>query len=242
MTDTTAAPESTAFVRSTFMMKVFCVFTALALISLFVSIGGKQLGRSIALAGHTESTAPQEVVIGNDVLSVPANMIRFEEQRRDGVANRLDLYLRWPQLDGYSDAAKDDFNHANSGRSIIFVSFGERMMSRDMSGRLQPIYSSMIIEPGQTGPAGTRIYEFNEKSGYLNEALVVARTSGAEPFVARCLVGENAAESLQPCERDVHIGKQLSLTYRFPRELLADWGALDREIRAKAVSLLKSDG
>lgn len=242
MTDTTAESDSSVFVRSTFLLRVFYAFTVLALISLGVSIGGKQLGRAIALAGHTDSTALQEVVIGSDVMAVPANMIRFDEQRRDGVANRLDVYLRWPQLDGYSDAAKDDFNHANAGRRIIFLSFGERMMSRDMSGRLQPIYSSMIIAPGHTGPAGTRVYAFNEKSGYLNEVLVVAQPSGAEPFVARCLVGESADESLAPCERDIHIGKQLSLTYRFPRELLSDWQALDRVVRAKAVSLLKSDG
>ena len=45
-------------------------------------------------------------------------------------------------------------------------------------------------------------------------------------------------ESLAPCERDVFVGKELSLTYRFPRELLGEWRALDRAVVAKANAML----
>ncbi len=54
------------------------------------------------------------MVIGNNVIAVPANIIRFEQARRDGIASRLDLYLRYPEMDGYSDAARDDFNHTGN--------------------------------------------------------------------------------------------------------------------------------
>lgn len=243
MTQATApALQSRHAIDSSFVVKVFYVFAALALLSLGISVGGKWLGRSIALAGHTDDATLREVVIGNNVISAPSNMIRFDRQRTDGVASRLDLYLRWPQLDGYSDAARDDFNHANGSRNIIFLSFGERMMSRDMSGRLEPIYSTMLVQPGQPGPAGVELFMFNEKSGYLNEMLAVARRAEGEPFVARCLVGESAEESLAPCERDIHVGKDLSLTYRFPLALLEDWRTLDAAVRDKALSLLKTSG
>ena len=228
-----AEPRNVRAINSSFMMKVFYVFAALALLSLAISVGGKWLGRAIALAGHTDDTALREVVIGNNVVYAPANTIRFDRQRRDGVADRLDLYLRWPQLDGYSDAARDDFNHARDARRIIFLSFEERAMSRDMSGRLEPIYASMLVRPGTAGPGGTVLYRFNEKSGYLNEVLAVAAQPDGGAFVARCLVGESAAESLAPCERDIHVGDNLSLSYRFPAELLGDWAKLDAAIRAK---------
>jgi hypothetical protein len=241
MTQATAAEQPTIrTVDSSFMMKVFYAFAILALLSLCISVGGKSLGRSIALAGHAEDVTPHEVVIGNNVISAPSNMIRFDRQRRDGVSERLDLYLRWPLLDGYSDLARDDFNHSNGSRNIVFLSFEERMMSRDMGGRLEPIYASMLVRPGKPGPGGTVLYAFDEKSGYLNEVLAVAPRQGADPFVARCLVGESAAESLAPCERDVHVGDDLSLTYRFPRQLLGDWQALDTAIRAKAASMLRT--
>jgi len=233
-----AEPQSVRTIDSSFMLKVFYAFAAFALLSLAISLGGKWFGRAIALAGHSDDLALKEIVIGNNVVYAPANTVRFDRQRRDGVADRLDLYLRWPELDGYSDAARDDFNHARGTRRIIFLSFEQRMMSRDMSGRLEPIYASMLVRPGAAGPGGTVLYRFNDKSGYLNEVLAIAAQPDGGTFVARCLVGESAAESLAPCERDIHVGDNLSLSYRFPAELLGDWQKLDAAIHAKAVSML----
>ncbi|SFO59148.1 hypothetical protein SAMN03159463_02383 [Mesorhizobium sp. NFR06] len=226
-------------VDSTLMKRVFYVFAALALLSVAISVGGKWLGRSIAMAGYTDDATVRRIVMGNNLISVPANLIRFDQARRDGIASRLDLYLRYPEMDGYSTAARDDFNHATT-RKIIFLSFEPRMMSRDMSGRFAPIYSALIEKPGTPGPGGTTVYAFTEKSGYLNEVLAVAERPGKGPFVARCLSGPSAEESLAPCERDIQVGDDLSLTYRFPHELLANWPALDAAIAAKVASILKT--
>ncbi|CDX62520.1 conserved hypothetical protein [Mesorhizobium plurifarium] len=226
-------------VDSTLMKRVFYIFAALALLSVAISVGGKWLGRSIAMAGYTDDTTVRQIVMGNNLISVPANFIRFDQARRDGIASRLDLYLRYPEMDGYSTAARDDFNHTTT-RKIIFLSFEPRMMSRDMSGRFAPIYSALIEKPGTPGPGGTTVYAFTEKSGYLNEVLAVAERPGKDPFVARCLSGPSAEESLAPCERDIQVGDDLSLTYRFPRELLANWPALDAAIAAKVASILKT--
>jgi hypothetical protein len=226
---------------SAFMLRVFYAFAALALTTVIVSVAGKWFGRTIALAGHTDDASLHEIVIGNNVLSVPANAIRFERARRDGVASRLDLYLRWPDMAGYSADARDDFNHAGGERKILFLSFEERAMSRDMSGRFEPIYRSLILEPGVPGPGGVILYGFKQGSGYVNEVLAVAERPGKEPFVARCLSGPDAGQSLAPCERDIHVGDHLSLSYRFPRGLLADWPALEAKVTAKTAEFLKTD-
>jgi hypothetical protein len=223
-----------------FMIRCFYVFAGLALLSIAISAGGKAIGRSLSLAGHTDDTTVHEIVIGNDVLAVPANAIRFERSRRDGEASRLDLYLRWPDMSGYSRDARDDFNHANGSRNILFLSFAERMMSRDMSARLDPIYRALIEEPGQLLEGGMSEYRLSEKSGYLDERLLVAQRADAEPFVARCLAGASARESLAPCERDLHVGEELSLSYRFPRELLPAWRSLDAAVLAKAGEYLRT--
>ena len=235
-----ATAEEFNVVDSVLMKRVFYAFAALALLSLAISLGGKWFGRSIAMAGYTDDTTVHRVVIGNNVIAVPANAIRFLQARRDGLASRLDLYLRYPQMEGYSEAARDDFNHTGTAKNIIFLSFEPQMMSRDMSGRFAPIYSALIDQPGTPGPGGTMIYGFSEKSGYLNEVLAVAGRAGKDPFVARCLSGPSAEESLAPCERDIQVGDDLSLTYRFPRELLANWQALDIAITAKVAGILKS--
>ncbi|RUX01612.1 hypothetical protein EOA35_16400 [Mesorhizobium sp. M8A.F.Ca.ET.023.01.1.1] len=232
-------PELTV-VDSKLMKRVFYAFAALALLSIAISLGGKWFGRSIAMAGYTDDATVREVVIGHNIITVPANFIRFEPARRDGIASRLDLYLRYPQMDGYSEASRDDFNHAGANRNIIFLSFEQQMMSRDMSGRFAPIYSALIVQPGIPGLGGTTVYGFNEKSGYMNEVLVVGKRAGKDPFVARCLSGPSASESLAPCERDIHVGDDLSLTYRFPREFLGDWQTLYAAITAEAGLLLKA--
>lgn len=222
------------------MRKALYVFAALVLLSVAINVGGKWLGRTIALAGHTDDRTVHEIVIGNNVLAVPANAIRFDKARHDGVASRLDVYLRWPDMEGYTATARDDFNNASASRRILFVSFEQRMMSRDMSGRFAPIYSSLIKLPGTPGPGGLMLYDFTEKSGYMNEVLAVATRPGEDPFVARCLSGQSAEESLAPCERDIHLGDDLSLSYRFPRELLGDWQELEAGIDAKAAQYLKT--
>lgn len=234
------ATDSSGFdvVNSALMMKVFYGFAVLAILSVAISLGGRWFGHTIALAGYTDDTTPHEVVIGNDVIAVPSNMIRFEKARHNGVASRLDLYLRWPEMDGYSEAARAAFNNTDGNKRIIFLGLEPRMMTRDMSGRLAPIYNALTVKPGVPGPEGMTLYGFRENSGYLNEVLAVAARAGEPAFVARCLNGEEAEQSLAPCERDVFVGKDLSLTYRFPRELLGAWRALDRAVIAKTNALL----
>lgn len=222
------------------MVKVFVAFALLALASALISVGGKWLGRSIALAGHTDDATPHEIVIGNNVVVVPANAIRFEDDRRDGVAAALRLYLRWPDLAGYSAAARDDFNHAGGSRNILFVSFEQQIMSRDMSGRFDPIYASLIEPAGTAGPSGLTMHDFRPQSGYLDERLAVGPEQPGGRFVARCLTGAVAAESLADCERDLIVGDRLVLVYRFPSRLLGEWRRLDEAMRAYAREALKT--
>ena len=113
-------------------------------------------------------------------------------------------------------------------------------MSRDMSGRFEPIYSTIIAKPGVPGPAGVVIYEFAKQSGYDDETLVVGERPGKEPFVARCLRGAGAADSLAPCQRDVAFGDGLSLSYRFPEELLPQWREMDAALLARMSSMLRT--
>ena len=224
-----------------FLVRTFYVFIVLAVASALIAMAGRWLGPSIAKGGYSDDPALREIVIGNNVLSVPANAIRFAQARHDGVAARLDLYLRWPDLTGYTDNARDDFNGTNGRKDILFLTLEPQTMSHDMSGRFQPIYSSLIVEPGKSEGNGVTLYDFKPDTGYLNEVLAVGRRAGGEPFVARCLAAAAGQESLAPCQRDVLVGNALSLNYRFPRGLLANWQALDAAIVAKAGSFIRTD-
>lgn len=231
--------QFTALPLSALAWKLFAAFAVLAALSMGLSIAGKWYGRSIVLAGHTDSLAPHEVVLGEDVVTVPANMIRFPEARRSGPAEALDLYLAWPQMSGYLPALEPVFNHRTGKDRVIFATFEPRSMSADMSGRLATVYRLLIEDEGESLPSGLAAHAFLPGSGYGEEALFVGRRAGEDPFVARCLTGNAAAGALAPCQRDVDVGAGLSLRYRFARTLLDDWRALDAEMMAFAAQAVR---
>ena len=237
MTQTAQANLIIRQLDAPFMMRVFMVFGGLLLLSLAIFVAGKHYGRTIAMAGHTDDRQIREIVMGNNVLHVPSNLIRHEWQRTDGSWPQLQLYARWPDMNGYTREHADDFNNIGGG-NVIFLTFQERTMSRDMSGRVAPIYKDLIIQPGIDGPAGLKMHGFVEKTGYLGELMVLGMREGAQPFAARCLAGEAARETVAACERDIHVGDHLSLTYRFSKDLLTQWRQLDAAVLALARRLM----
>jgi hypothetical protein len=232
-----SALETEQTVGLKYAQRLFLIFAGLALIALLLSLGERLVGGRIALGGHSDSTQQHEIIIGDDVLSAPENMIRLPEQRRSGLANRLDLYLSWPNLSGFDQLEQETFNGAHSSRKLIFLSFEERVMSRDMSGRFDPIYRHLIEGNGAAGPAGLERYVLPAKAGYLNEVLYVGPLEGSQRFVARCSE-EEKEKFIAACERDMQIGGNLSATVRFPVELLPEWRALNAALKPLIARLI----
>jgi hypothetical protein len=225
---------------SSSLQRIFFCVAALAFLSLCLAVAGRFLGHGISLGGHTEDVTLQEIVIGNSVLELPANMIRFDKQRRDGVAERVDIYLHWPDMQGYRPEFIQDFNGSGPEKRLLFLIFEPRAISQDMSDRYGPIYSTLTDAPGVMGSAGLTIQTFQPESGFVNEELVVSQERpGNAPFVARCLDAETSKNSLASCQRDIFVGEDLQLTYRFPRELLKDWPQLEQQVQAFAKAHIK---
>ena len=101
-------------------------------------------------------------------------------------------------------------------------------------------HRALIEEDGRPGPAGLTVHRFSEKSGYVDEVLVVAEAEGGRPFVMRCLAGAAARESLAPCERDIHVGDGLNLVYRMPAGLAGQWHEVEAKVREAAAGFLKA--
>ena len=225
--------------RTVLQRSFYCV-AALAVLSLCLAATGRFLGHMVSLGGHTEETALQEVVIGNNVLEIPANMIRFDRQRRSGVAERVDLYVHWPDMQGYRPDVMQDFNGSGLDKKLLFLTFEPSSVSQDMSGRYGQVYSTLTDGPGTSGPGGLTIQRFRADSGFVNEELLVSPERGANAlFVARCLDEQSSKSNLASCQRDIFVGDDLQLTYRFPREMLRDWELLDRRVADFAKGRIK---
>lgn len=229
---TTGNEEHAPLISNRFLTRLTIGVAMLAGLTVAISVGGRMLGERIALAGHTESTEPVDIVIGQDQIRLPANTIRFEEQRLTGRAEHVDLYLTWPEMNGYSNGERTRFNDATRPEGLIFLNFSQSTMSRDMSGRLEPIYSHLFDDRPEPGPAGLTLQRLRENSGYGDEVFFTGILPDGSDYAVRCMMPENESQSTSAdCQRDIHIGRDLSVLYRFSSRLLPQWRAMEARVR-----------
>lgn len=232
LTDAPAISEI-PLVSSGLVYRLTAGVAALAALTVAISVGGHWLGRNISLAGHTEKTKPVIVTIGEDTLRLSANTIRFPSERVNGEAERIDLYLTWPQMQGYSEAERLRFDDIAQSSSLIFLQLSQSTMSRDMSGRLEPIYSHLMEGDAFVGPHGLTAHHLRADAGYSGEVLLTAPRAGEPDYVVRCILPASAdAATNGDCQRDVQVGKDLSVLYRFSSNELGDWQSMDAAVQA----------
>lgn len=233
------ASEHLPLISNRFVYTATAFITVLAALSVVINLGGRRLGAELALAGHSDSTQDFLITIGQDRLRLTANTIRFEAQRRDGPAERADLYLLWPEMSGYRSELRARFDDVTQPDGLIFIQLSQSTMSRDMSGRVEPIYSHLFEGPPEKGPHGLTLHRLKSEAGYGNEVLLTAQRPGGPDFAVRCILPpEGMPASSGDCQRDIHVGRDLSVLYRFSSALLSDWGAIDTAVRDYVTSHL----
>ncbi|MCM2474863.1 hypothetical protein HGO38_15385 [Rhizobium sp. CG5] len=220
-------------VSNRFLFGTAIVIGLLALLSGGISIAGHWFGERLSLAGHSVSSDIYTVSIGQDRLRLTANTIRFEGQRHDGPAQRVDLYLLWPEMTGYHQEYRRRFDDISLSDTLLFLQISQSTMSRDMSGRIEPIYSKLFSGPPEQGPYGLTLHRLRSETGYENEVLLTAPRLGQPDYAVRCILPKpGTPASSGDCQRDIHVGRDLSVLYRFSSSLLADWDRIDDAVRS----------
>ena len=224
--------------------KLLAALVVLALLTAGIGLAGRQMGETISLAGHTASTEVFSVDIGQDRLRLAANTIRFSGQRDSGTAERVDLYLTWPSMDGYSAATHEIFNDVARPDGLLFLQLSQSTMSRDMSGRLDPIYAHLFAGAPEPAVAGLTLHRMRDDTSYGSEVILTAARPGKPDYVVRCVLPETAqAATSGDCQRDIRLGQDLSVQYRFSSTLLPDWNKIDMAIQTFVDSrLVKTAG
>ena len=190
----------------------------------------------LVLTGLTANPTLVPLTIGPENLIIPGNMLRFAKTRIGGPVERADIALYWPSLEGYSDRLASPFKDGSPSAPIVYATISARDTPLDSTGRLDDVYARFFVDkplPGAAGLVGRRL---NQESGYGGE-IVYFVPAEPRPFVARCL--ETATPDVPAtCLRDVNFGRSLSLLYRFNRNLLAEWRALDTGMQKLAAGFL----
>lgn len=233
--------EKQPLITQQFVLKVTMAVGVLLVATLIIYIGGNYWSKSISHGGHTPDQTIHQITIGQSTLSVQANNIRFSEQRRDGVANRLNLYFNWPEFLGYTKEKTSDFNNIGQEPPLIFVDITRSGAQMDMSARFNPIYRNFIDSKPIEGPNNLVFYKMSDSSNFKNELIYTEKLVKERPFVIKCLSEtlENPNDSKTPssteCQRDINIIGNLSITYRYSKHLLPNW----EEIENKLIAFLK---
>ncbi len=224
-------------ISASLLRKIMITAVTLLIAALAMFASAHFFGDNLSRAGHSSSTAQLEIVIGDEYLKIPANKVRFYNQRHSGAHEKLDLYIHWPSLSGYQDSLSSDFNNSTENKNLVFVTIEPRNMSYDMSGRVAPIYTQFF--EGRAEPTNTGLVKqaLSAKGGFIDEDLYYAASS-PYPFATRCV--REIASTTPFCIRDIHVGKNLMLTYRFHQKYLGDWIELEQSIRALTKSMIVS--
>lgn len=224
-------------ISASLLRKILITAMTLLIAALAMFASAHFFGDNLSRAGHSSSTAELEIVIGNEYVKVPANKIRFYSQRNSGAHEKLDLYIHWPSLSGYQDNLSADFNNSTENKNLVFVSIEPRNMSHDMSGRVAPIYTQFFEGRAQPTNTGLVKQALSAKGGFIDEDLYYAASS-PYPFATRCV--REIASTTPFCIRDIHVGKNLMITYRFHQKHLGEWIELEQSIRALTKSMIVS--
>ena len=190
---------------------------------LFAGIASLALGSIVYLLQPSWSDAaapidapPLPIVIAGVVFNIPPAAIRIPLQRRAGSQERVDLAYRWPDL------APPDPRVADVSSRLFATIEGSRA-SMTPAERLKSVYPRYIDVPPEPDPGGLTIETFADGTPYQGED-VVYDASQPDRFLVRC----NRARSdltLAMCLYERPFG-DATLTFRFPRDWLADWRAV----------------
>lgn len=228
----TGTSDASPLLSNGFIFRLAAVVAILAMLTLGISIGGRWIGRHITLAGNTDNTAIVTITIGRDTLNLPENVIRFPSQRHSGAAERADVYLTWPELQGYTKEHRERFDDVSQSANLIFLQITQSTMSRDMSGRVELIYTHVMEGAAVPYGNGLTLRNLKAEAGYGGEVLLTAPRANEATYAVRCILPSPAVSPTSgDCQRDIKVGKDLSVLYRFSSRHLQDWDHIDAAIR-----------
>lgn len=179
--------------------------------------------------GRVADPLPITLFIGDQRLSIPANMFRYPAQRNVGPHTQVDLALHWPTLDGYTPERREAFLDGGASAPVLFLTIRERSTATDSAGRLASVYRHFMEDDSLAAPAGLVGHRLSMEAGLSGEEVYFEAGSTA-PFTAHCLAPDGDTYPAL-CMTEIHAGQTLSIQVRFRKGLLADWAGIKEALR-----------
>jgi len=162
------------------------------------------------------STLP--IVVADAAFNIEPAAIRAPLQRRPGTQERVDLEYMWPSLVPPDPTAKPTLDTLTAN-DRLFVSIESATDALPLAERVWSIYPRYLAEHVSDGPTGLTVRSFRDDTPYAGEDLVFD-VNAPEHFFARC--SREGVTNSGTCLLERRVGRA-DLTFRFPRDWLADW-------------------
>jgi hypothetical protein len=168
---------------------------------------------------------PVQLTIAGERLTIPAERLRFADQRRPGEYPRVELELKWPGLLPLKDNDPAAKTTARDGE-LVFITIEARETDLDTADRIETIYQKFLSgdQTGDAAPNGLVRRRFLAGTAYDGEDLYFEPGS-VHPFATRCFAIDKGEPPIS-CLTDERLGSHLMATIRFPIRALADWRTL----------------
>jgi hypothetical protein len=194
---------------------------------------------SLTLSGLSDDATPVPLTVAGERLTIPRNMLRDAAVSAGSDQKQADLVLHWPSLEGYSKSLAADFKDGSASAPLVYVTIGPRTVPLDAAARLENVYARYFVGDALPAPEGLTARRLSLDSGYDGEIVYFA-AGGADRFVARCLA-DAAPETPATCLRDIGIGRNMTLLYRFNRDIVRNWKELDAGMHVLADRILAGE-
>jgi hypothetical protein len=175
------------------------------------------------------------VTVGGVTFNVPPAAMRVPIQRRPGTQERIDLAYLWPSLTPPEPPVRGTQPATQGDRILITVATTTGMLPS--AERLKVIYPRYAATEPIVRSDGLAGFAFRDGTPYQGEDLFYDN-SDPERFLVRCTRTQGASPG--SCLQERRIG-MADLTFRFPRDWLADWREIIRGID-QLIANLKPSG
>ncbi|MFA6267818.1 MAG: hypothetical protein WC670_19135 [Pseudolabrys sp.] len=159
------------------------------------------------------------ITIAGTVFNIEPAAIRIPSQRHAGSQNRIDIAYLWPSLMPPDPSIKviDGKPVDPNERLFALVQLDDGALP--LAARVRDIYPHYLAKASVAGPEGLVVHPFRNDTPYQGEDLVYEQAT-PERFMARCT--RQGIGNTGICLLEKRAGAA-DVTFRFPREWLADW-------------------
>jgi hypothetical protein len=159
------------------------------------------------------------ITIGGTVFNIEPAAVRIPSQRNAGSQSRVDVAYLWPSLLPPDPSIKVLDGKPVDPNERLFALILIDDGALPLAARVRNIYPRYLSKTQSAGPEGLVVHPFRGDTPYQGEDLVYDKAQ-PERFLARC--SREGVTNAGTCLLEKRAGAAY-VTFRFPREWLADW-------------------